>query len=43
MTPEIDSRFPLASLPDALNRFDSGPFGKIVIDMAGRAAAGVSE
>ncbi|WP_174010508.1 zinc-dependent alcohol dehydrogenase family protein [Rhizobium rhizogenes] len=43
MTPRIDSRFPLASLPDALNRFDSGPFGKIVIDMAGRAAAGVSE
>ena len=33
----IDSRFPLSGLSDALDRLDKGPFGKIVIDMAGRA------
>lgn len=32
MTPVIDSRFMIAELPDALDRFDTGPFGKIVID-----------
>lgn len=37
MTPVIDSRFPLSGLPDALDRLDKGPFGKIVIDMSGGA------
>jgi NADPH:quinone reductase-like Zn-dependent oxidoreductase len=37
MKPVIDSRFPLSGLPDALDRLDQGPFGKIVIDMSGRA------
>ncbi|WP_277983249.1 zinc-dependent alcohol dehydrogenase family protein [Sphingomonas faeni] len=32
MTPVIDSRFPLADLPDALDRLNAGLFGKIVID-----------
>ncbi|HEX7819554.1 MAG TPA: NAD(P)-dependent alcohol dehydrogenase [Sphingobium sp.] len=40
MTPVIDSRFPLADLPDALDRLSAGPFGKIVIDMADEAVAG---
>lgn len=34
LKPVIDSRFPLASLPAALDRLDAGPFGKIVIDLA---------
>jgi NADPH:quinone reductase-like Zn-dependent oxidoreductase len=37
MEPVIDSRFPLSGLPAALDRLDKGPFGKIVIDMSGRA------
>jgi NADPH:quinone reductase-like Zn-dependent oxidoreductase len=37
MEPVIDSRFPLLGLQDALDRLDKGPFGKIVIDMSGRA------
>ena len=37
MAPVIDSRFPLSGLPDALDRLDKGPFGKIVIDMSARA------
>ena len=43
MVPVIDRRFPLANLPDALDRLDAGPFGKIVIDMTDEAAAGASE
>ncbi|MBS1182331.1 MAG: Alcohol dehydrogenase zinc-binding domain protein [Proteobacteria bacterium] len=34
LKPVIDSRFPLADLPAALDRLDAGPFGKIVIDVA---------
>lgn len=34
LKPVIDSRFPLASLPAALDRLDAGPFGKIVIHLA---------
>lgn len=33
LKPVIDSRFPLADLPAALDRLDAGPFGKIVIDL----------
>jgi NADPH:quinone reductase-like Zn-dependent oxidoreductase len=36
MVPVIASRFPLLALPDALDRLDQGPFGKIVLDMAGQ-------
>jgi NADPH:quinone reductase-like Zn-dependent oxidoreductase len=34
LKPVIDSRFPLADLPAALDRLDAGPFGKIIIDIA---------
>jgi NADPH:quinone reductase-like Zn-dependent oxidoreductase len=34
LTPVIDSRYPLADLPAALDHLDRGPFGKIVIDVA---------
>lgn len=34
LKPVIDSRFPLADLPAALDRLDEGPFGKIVVDLA---------
>lgn len=37
MAPVLDSRFPMPALPDALDRLDKGPFGKIVIEMAGGA------
>ncbi|MVA25040.1 NAD(P)-dependent alcohol dehydrogenase (plasmid) [Agrobacterium vitis] len=33
MTPVVDSRYPLADLPAALDHLDKGPFGKIVIDV----------
>lgn len=34
LKPAIDSRYPLAALPDAFDRLDQGPFGKIVIELA---------
>lgn len=33
LKPVIDSRFPLADLPAALDRLDEGPFGKIVVEL----------
>lgn len=42
ITPVIDSRFALADLPAALERLDAGPFGKIVIDVAGEREEGRS-
>lgn len=34
LKPVIDSRFPLAGLPSALERLDGGPFGKVVVEIA---------
>jgi NADPH:quinone reductase-like Zn-dependent oxidoreductase len=34
LKPVIDSCFPLADLPAALDRLDEGPFGKIVVELA---------
>jgi NADPH:quinone reductase-like Zn-dependent oxidoreductase len=33
LRPVIDTRYPLAALPDALDHLDRGPFGKIVVDL----------
>jgi NADPH:quinone reductase and related Zn-dependent oxidoreductases len=35
LVPVIDSRFAFEKFPDALNRLDQGPFGKIVVDVPG--------
>ena len=31
--PVIDTRYPLADLPMALDHLDRGPFGKVVVDL----------
>lgn len=33
LRPVVDSRYPLTELPAALDHLDSGPFGKIVVDV----------
>lgn len=34
LTPVIDTRYPMAELPAALDHLDRGPFGKVVVDLA---------
>jgi NADPH:quinone reductase-like Zn-dependent oxidoreductase len=34
LKPVIDTRYPLAALPDALDHLDRGGFGKIVVELA---------